>query len=644
MSSSQHANAELNLITQQICWLVTRSNKLKVGDPAAKTFAHQIAMTLATAFTQHGNAATSLVPLLLSCAAKIQDKSGPNGKLKALPDWNAISDDDDRIQNHHLFPKTIGYQYPSSTPPPPATPPPAPQQAAPLTPSPTIPAPNLHTCTPSPAPPVTIIPKHKLFVLGNVKRRASTPKPKDNAVEDFQPATKKQKTETGRHQTRVPQMLARAHPKKVKSKPFIIDDEEEEQVPANKAIVVKRKVDAGPSAQPTATDAAKSNVTKLDDESSKDGAPAEDTGMPCLFGAQCEWCIKDDIPCTVILGQKQGEVWKCCCNCDTKKTKCIHPTPEQDALLWAAVALKKTKAVNKKMGPAKRTWSKAPVSTRATRTASHIHMPSPMGEKLSDEDAEGEDDSRPVETPATCVAPPPVDEKVADILPKTVVAPLPSYHVDNDVNMDFIVQEVMPTLPVKDAWEDIVVQQPSNLDIIQSILTMHCEFVDLLQRSGDRSEVVHQEMDIQVTDLEDHWEIRFAAMEKKMREVDIQATGNAVSIGHMVSAMKTLTQTGDVSAFEPPVGPSTQGHPFGQIPSSWLPQLPHSGDSGRAPDPSISAVGKLFTTAWDESRGPVAGGPEKRAGLMVEGSTNHTGLTGDSQLSSVSSSGSIPKD
>lgn len=50
MSSSAHSNAEFALVTDKVCRLMTRSNKLKVGDPAAKTLAHEIAMALVSDF------------------------------------------------------------------------------------------------------------------------------------------------------------------------------------------------------------------------------------------------------------------------------------------------------------------------------------------------------------------------------------------------------------------------------------------------------------------------------------------------------------------------------------------------------------------------------------------------------------------
>ncbi|KIK31419.1 hypothetical protein CY34DRAFT_19945 [Suillus luteus UH-Slu-Lm8-n1] len=138
MSSSAHSNSKFSLITDKVCRLITRSNKLKVGDPAAKSLAHEIAMALATAFTQHGNATTLFSPLLLSCATELRDKSGPNGRLVTLPDWKAISEVDPRIKSHPLFPKIVGYHQATS----PIATPAAPQPPSPLTPTPAAPTPN----------------------------------------------------------------------------------------------------------------------------------------------------------------------------------------------------------------------------------------------------------------------------------------------------------------------------------------------------------------------------------------------------------------------------------------------------------------------------------------------------------------------
>ncbi|KAG2045655.1 hypothetical protein BDR06DRAFT_1015431 [Suillus hirtellus] len=106
MSSSEYANKALNLVTDKIQWIIKKSEKLPMGDLAAKTLTHKIAVTL------HGHAATSVPPMLLSCTAELQYKSAPNGKLKGLPDWAMISDNDSHITSHPLFKKTIGYTCP----------------------------------------------------------------------------------------------------------------------------------------------------------------------------------------------------------------------------------------------------------------------------------------------------------------------------------------------------------------------------------------------------------------------------------------------------------------------------------------------------------------------------------------------------
>ncbi|KAG1842962.1 hypothetical protein F4604DRAFT_1938408 [Suillus subluteus] len=495
MSSSQHTNDTLNLVVKKIDWLVKRSEKLKASDPAAKTLAHEIAVTLATAFTQHGNAATSLAPLLLSCMAEIRDKSGANGKLKALPNWGTISDNDPWIRTHPLFPKSVG-----------------------------------------------------------------------KAVE---PASKKARTCLKKCEaSKAPQAKSRARSTKVKSKEFITDDECDE-VPADKVIFVKSKTTAMPGTQTAIPEVAKSK------------------------GTQCKRCIKDNIPCTVVLGKKKGKIWKCCRNCDEKKMKCIRLTPEEASIFQAVVAEKKAKAANKKSRtPAPRTQSRVPVNTRAT---SRVRLPSvsrtlsPLVDKSTDEDAEGEDVAEPA---------------------------------DNDINMDFDTQTAAPDLPVSD-----------------SIQAMCQEFAGMLQNSGDHSEAINRTINTRVNDLAHNWEERFAAMKKKMQEVELHMARNMVSIVHMANAMKAFTPLGDVSAFQPPPGPSTQGHPFGQIP-----QLPPLADDGHLHDPSASEVQKLFTTAWDESRGPGAGVAEESSASAVESSGSRTGLSAGSQLSSLPSGRSSPKD
>ncbi|KAG0707292.1 hypothetical protein DFH29DRAFT_995095 [Suillus ampliporus] len=159
---------------------------MKAGDADAKHMAHEIAVTLATAFTQHGSATTSFTPRLLSCTAKIWDNSTPNRKFKGLYNWAVISDDDVCIWDYSLFHKTIGYTYLTSTPPASAP--------APLSPT-TLPIPKVASTlstvslhSPSPVPMV----KHNLFVA-DTKRRSSMSEilPDPKVIEALQPLPKK---------------------------------------------------------------------------------------------------------------------------------------------------------------------------------------------------------------------------------------------------------------------------------------------------------------------------------------------------------------------------------------------------------------------------------------------------------------------
>ena len=154
-----------------------------------------------------------------------------------------------------------------------------------------------------------------------------------------------------------------------------------------------------------------------------------------------------------------------------------------------------------------------------------------------------------------------------------ISAPSTSNHVDNDVNVDFVMEQPAPMSLAPVIWEvapEPPAPQPSNLDIIQSINTMCQDFAGMLQVSRDHVEVVHQEVNTRIDEVEDHLTARIATMEKKMREIDLETASNTVNMGHMANAMQMMTQPAGISAAGPVAGSSTQGHPFGGIPQSWL--------------------------------------------------------------------------
>jgi hypothetical protein len=185
-----------------------------------------------------------------------------------------------------------------------------------------------------------------------------------------------------------------------------------------------------------------------------------------------------------------------------------------------------------------------------------------------------------------------------------ISAPSTSNHIDNDVNVDFTMEQPAPTSPAPVIWEvapELPTPQPSNLDIIQSINAMRQDFTGLLQVSHDYVEVIRWEVNIRVDEVEDHLVARITAIEKKMREIDLETASNTVNMGHMANAMRMMTQPAGILAAGPVTGSSTQGHPFSKIPQSWLARPPALDDDMLIPDPSLSTVGKQFTTAWDIS-------------------------------------------
>lgn len=279
-----------------------------------------------------------------------------------------------------------------------------------------------------------------------------------------------------------------------------------------------------------------------------------------------------------MLGKKLGEVRRCCRRCEVKKTKCVHLTEEEAAALLVEVTLKRA---SKKTRGVKRARSQVRNTTRNTTRA---------GDALTDADAEGEDDAARKSNLITrslflkhffieesLAIGPAVDPD--DVVPDDVVPPeigkssnfaivialmsfisVPStHHVDNDVNIDFTVEHPAPDSPahvVREVAPEPPAPQPSNLDILQTINAMRQDFAGLLQVSRDHVDVVRREVNTRVDEVEDRLTARIAAMEKKMREIDLETASNTVNMGHMANAMRIMAQPAGISAVGPVAGPS----------------------------------------------------------------------------------------
>ncbi|KAG2047804.1 hypothetical protein BDR06DRAFT_1013536 [Suillus hirtellus] len=579
MSSSDEANKALNLVTETICQLITRFDKLQVGDPAAKTLTHDIAVTLSTAFTQHGRMATVIPLILLSCTAKIWDKSGPDQKLKALPDWSTISDDNNRIQSHPLFPKILGYRPTNPLVMPPTHPTSLPSEAT-------------HQGAARAAPSLkmdAVAKKYNLVIPGN-KHKApepeiDSPPPKDTQLPVM----------------RLPRKASRAPPqeksrpcKRVKSKKFVSDDED--KVLEDKVIYVKQKSQREQAIQPASGPSTAVTPTV-----------APPTHQP---PNQCEQCIRDDIACIIPPTKRVGDVRRSCRNCIERKTKCIRLTIDDADLLRGHMALKKAKAAT---AANRKTKSRGPLSVRATRATSLAHVPSPIKEVApttddsADEDADGEDEPEPTPTASTSevAGPNASNKKLGDGSqePEHSVTGDPG-HVNNDIDMEISTENTLPApLPIPTSpkkTNSMALQQPSLLDILWTIEALGKKFEGMVMTTTHASEALHQEMDGRVTALEEEWNQWFATMEAKIQEVEMKNHGNAVSIGHMANSFKMFSHTGKLGSFNHSTGPSGRSHPFGQLPATWMPGTMDASNH----DQSVSSAGMKYTTAWDLSQGP----------------------------------------
>ncbi|KAG1734013.1 hypothetical protein EDD22DRAFT_852537 [Suillus occidentalis] len=370
---------------------------------------------------------------------------------------------------------------------------------------------------------------------------------------------------------------------KVKSTPTADDDDDEDPL-ANSVIVVKNKT------TPAAPKATNSDALEL-------STPEDDAlgSTEHLFGIQCKQCIKDDALCIVILGKK---------------------LEQEAAALLTEVTLKHAN---------KKTWMVHNTTHNTTRNTTHAPQPSHAGDALTDADADGEDDT--AEEPLA-VAP------AADLVDVTLleITPSTSNHVDNDVNVDFTMEQLAPMSPapvIREVTLELPAPQPSNLDIIQSIDAMCQDFTGLLQVSHDHVEVIRREVNTRIDKVEDCLTARITAMEKKMCEINLETASNTVNMGHMANAMQIMTQPAGISAAGPVTGSSTQGHPFGKIPQLWLAPPPALDYDILILDPSLSAVGKQFTTAWDISQGPAASRVVEHVDAIVETGSNLSSVPSD---------------
>ncbi|KAG1891931.1 uncharacterized protein F5891DRAFT_1209779 [Suillus fuscotomentosus] len=633
MSTSEFSNQALNTITDKILLLVKRSQKLAEDNPAALTLAHKIAMNLASAFSQHSRTATTIVLILLSCAAEIRDKS-LNGRLKGLPDWSSISDDDVRIHTHPLYPKTLGYQLPpASTTAPGPIPVPAPSSAEVSV--------KEHAALPIVAPPITER-KHNLFVQGTVtKRKASMSESEDNDVPKVIIRNAKPLSKTRLDAGKAPPRK-KMKPTQAKSKKVVVE-EDYDNIPTHD--VIFRKPTVGPSNQPSIVqDRLLSKAESSSESDAEDAVSPEETSSAHIFGMPCECCIKDDVACTAVLAKKSGK------RCPSRRSRRTQGQGSCSCRQEGKEGNKEDRHTG--------FFAEVDQLTQGAHkyTAQPQSPPSPTPHAESDEDADGDSVLD-------------VEQATAALLSLAVALPSsPAKHVnaesrpdiehlqqpapgpaDFDVDMGIAFDHAEPSPPRIVSNNPILqsAEQPTNRDLLLQIDTLGSKFEALFKTSGNCTNALHEEMDSRFTALDDNWAVKFVAMEDKIRsveervrDVEMKTCGNVASIGYMANALKAMKIPRYSMSFDPPsAGPSVHGHPYGQIPGTWL-QPPFA-----APQPldlSILELGKNLTTAWDLSVAPPATAKNISASAG-QGSLDHHNLSGCSDLSSLPTGGSPQK-
>ncbi|KAG1762679.1 hypothetical protein EV702DRAFT_1052293 [Suillus placidus] len=374
--------------------------------------------------------------------------------------------------------------------------------------------------------------------------------------------------------------------------------------------VLVTKPTAGPSTLPAIALQATS-IRRHDSTAKKDDSNAVKS-TACLFNRQCDRCIKDDVPYTVLLGKKQGEVCSSCKQCNGKKTKEEDPgAPEEDAIdhcivpkfrPTAGLGMHATRSVSRKCC--------APISPETCDDDNNNN--NAEGEADLEITAASQEDKAADQTPANNEGGVEIEEPAAET-PKDLDASTGPI-IDNNINMDFAIDDLVADLQPspKAATDDLVIEpqpspeairdellsippaQPTPLDIFQSIEALGNKFDSSFRTSVNCVEAV----ETWVNSMEEKLAMKFAAIDEKIRVMDLMTINNTISLSHMANKMSVFTWTGNTTAFNPPAAMSVS-NPYGQMPSSWLPRVT---DAGQVGDSSISNISRQLTTAWDESQ------------------------------------------
>ncbi|KAG2085229.1 uncharacterized protein F5147DRAFT_782139 [Suillus discolor] len=319
MISQEAANNALDTTLAAVQLLMKRCMKLKEADPETLRLSDEIARRVAKDLKLYAGNATSFSPLLLSCAAIIQQYS-QGGTFESVPDWTSVAADDPRIKSHPRFKKTVDYRPPSVL------------DVSLLATSSAIP-------TTFPTPPPHIVPPLTTSALASMPSRVDP----DIIAKPNPPLLGRQAGPPTRfHHLYVDKITQRGVFEVGDSKKRKADNED-----MDGAIVIEIPKSPSPSQQPLKKKRKfKSNLKALlPVTTDKDVLLGDDQGfrdaetLPAEWGSdahiatlcqhsvryhpqKCDKCTKLDIPCVVLPDKKLGCMRLACANCDLMKVTC----------------------------------------------------------------------------------------------------------------------------------------------------------------------------------------------------------------------------------------------------------------------------------------------------------------------------------
>ncbi|KAG1841469.1 hypothetical protein C8R48DRAFT_679268 [Suillus tomentosus] len=652
MSTSQHANAALDAAMEDIRHLMVRLMKLQVGHPNTMVFAHEITKIIAKSLREHGEAATSFSPMLLSCAAEICDhcdtKNRDTARLVFRPHGRPAYCDSPTIHQDSL-----------PTPPTIATPPPAVMAPSPIL---------------APAPikasgPAGEAPKFNLFVAGT-KRKAEGPGA-DPREDDQVTKTKRKSMKTNPEPWEDTARLSKRR-KVVRSKKFVSDDESAD----GEVIIIKRPgtsvlaaknapaehveplPDAGSGStisiltdvnelqvdQPSRAD---SPVIRPDDWSDDDTIATTEWPSQRLHPSICVRCIKEDRPCLVRLGRKIGEVCKTCPACEDKKVKCVRLIPKAEDALRDIVAKKKAATASKAAAKEKKSRGRKPAKSTSCapakrlvsctmQSAARLRVISPTENDPEDDIEVGQSADVDTDMHAPMTEPRSTDvQTVTDVQHSLVdVAtegpvddagdndmqfPQDDFEVEADtplINLHTPLDLEVPVPSVQPAPTDPPAEAPSlpsSEDIEDTARPLTS--ADAPPAAADPAPVILLQVtardlllgmealgrridNLQVSNNQAQgWH---AQMGKRVSNLEIKTLNNSMISGNLAGLINSIRPPNNPNpSFAPPPISGSSTSPYGALPPAWFPGNPPA--PAPANEPSVSHIGRRYTHTWDES-------------------------------------------